>query len=64
MRAAGRVLPLEQVTSADMDDTFLYDLCKRADMTWDNVQLPGEDPCVRWQTFSPWPPVALLSDAT
>ena len=38
----GTVQPLRDEVD---DDTFLYDLCKRADMTWDNVQLDGQDPC-------------------
>ena len=39
---AGKVQPLQEEVE---DDTFLYDLCKRADMTWQNVQLDDMDPC-------------------
>ena len=36
---------LEACLHGERDDTFLYDMCKRADMRWDNTQLHGLDPC-------------------
>ena len=49
---AGRVHTLEAVQTSGRDDTFLCDLCKRADMTWNNNQLQHEDPCA----LHPTPP--------
>ena len=39
--------PVLEACRHGRDDTFLYDMCKRADMRWDNTQLHGLDPCAR-----------------